>query len=88
MEFIDCSLHSFQGITTQTSLCATIAMFNSCPSSVADVNKMPLGKLSRSQIAKGLEALLDIEEAIKKGVRLESLARHLIIGIEARKIYD
>ena len=27
---------------------------------------MPLGKLSKVQIAKGLEALLDIEAAIKK----------------------
>ncbi|KAK8753415.1 hypothetical protein OTU49_004398 [Cherax quadricarinatus] len=31
-----------------------------------DVKKMPLGKLSKQQIAKGLEALMDIEEAIKK----------------------
>ncbi|XP_076059725.1 protein mono-ADP-ribosyltransferase PARP3-like [Oratosquilla oratoria] len=30
-----------------------------------DIKKMPLGKLSKSQIAKGLECLLDIEEAIK-----------------------
>ncbi|XP_068215494.1 protein mono-ADP-ribosyltransferase PARP3-like [Palaemon carinicauda] len=30
-----------------------------------DVKKMPLGKLSKSQINKGLETLLDIEEAIK-----------------------
>lgn len=27
---------------------------------------MPLGKLSKAQIAKGLEALLDIEEAMKE----------------------
>ncbi|XP_037787303.1 protein mono-ADP-ribosyltransferase PARP3-like [Penaeus monodon] len=31
-----------------------------------DVKKMPLGKLSKLQIAKGLEALIDIEDAIKK----------------------
>lgn len=31
-----------------------------------DVRKMPLGKLSKLQIAKGLEALIDIEEAIKQ----------------------
>ncbi|KAK8390955.1 hypothetical protein O3P69_016955 [Scylla paramamosain] len=31
-----------------------------------DIKKMPLGKLSKVQIAKGLEALLDIEAAIKK----------------------
>lgn len=30
-----------------------------------DVRKMPLGKLSKLQIAKGLESLIDIEEAIK-----------------------
>ncbi|XP_066950265.1 protein mono-ADP-ribosyltransferase PARP3-like [Macrobrachium rosenbergii] len=30
-----------------------------------DVKKMPLGKLSKTQINKGLETLLDIEEAIK-----------------------
>lgn len=30
-----------------------------------DIKKMPLGKLSKAQIAKGLEALLDIETAIK-----------------------
>lgn len=31
-----------------------------------DIKKMPLGKLSKVQIAKGLEVLLDIEAAIKK----------------------
>ncbi len=30
-----------------------------------DIKKMPLGKLSKIQIAKGLEVLLDIEAAIK-----------------------
>ena len=33
---------------------------------LTDVNKMPLGKLSQTQIAKGLEALLEIEDALKK----------------------
>ena len=32
----------------------------------ADVKKMPLGKLSKSQIAKGFEALEEIEAALKK----------------------
>ena len=32
---------------------------------LSDVNKMPLGKLSKSQIAKGLEVLIDIEKAMK-----------------------
>lgn len=36
-----------------------------------DVKKMPLGKLSKLQIAKGLEALIDIEDAIKKNKVLE-----------------
>ncbi|XP_042883677.1 protein mono-ADP-ribosyltransferase PARP3-like isoform X1 [Penaeus japonicus] len=31
-----------------------------------DVKKMPLGKISKIQIAKGLEALIDIEDAIKQ----------------------
>uniref|UniRef100_A0A672NLQ5 Poly [ADP-ribose] polymerase n=1 Tax=Sinocyclocheilus grahami TaxID=75366 RepID=A0A672NLQ5_SINGR len=41
-----------------------------------DIKKMPLGKLSKQQIAKGLEALEEIEAAIKKGERnkLEELA--------------
>lgn len=32
---------------------------------VKDVKKMPLGKISKSQIAKGFEALEQIEDAIK-----------------------
>lgn len=32
---------------------------------LTDIKKMPLGKLSKVQIARGLEALLDIEAAIK-----------------------
>ncbi|XP_051563518.1 protein mono-ADP-ribosyltransferase PARP3-like isoform X2 [Myxocyprinus asiaticus] len=32
-----------------------------------DIKKMPLGKLSKQQIAKGFEALEEIESAIKKG---------------------
>ncbi len=31
-----------------------------------DVKKMPLGKLSKAQIAKGFECLEEIEEAMKK----------------------
>lgn len=31
-----------------------------------DIKKMPLGKLSKQQIAKGFEALEEIEDAIKK----------------------
>ncbi|KAA0185227.1 hypothetical protein HAZT_HAZT011681 [Hyalella azteca] len=31
----------------------------------SDIRKMPLGKLSKTQIAKGLSALVDIEEAVK-----------------------
>ena len=31
----------------------------------SDVNKMPIGKLSTSQIAKGLDVLMDIEKSIK-----------------------
>uniref|UniRef100_A0A671Q956 Poly [ADP-ribose] polymerase n=1 Tax=Sinocyclocheilus anshuiensis TaxID=1608454 RepID=A0A671Q956_9TELE len=34
-----------------------------------DIKKMPLGKLSKQQIAKGFEALEEIEAAIKKGER-------------------
>uniref|UniRef100_A0A671Q7G2 Poly [ADP-ribose] polymerase n=1 Tax=Sinocyclocheilus anshuiensis TaxID=1608454 RepID=A0A671Q7G2_9TELE len=34
-----------------------------------DIKKMPLGKLSKQQIAKGFEALEQIEAAIKKGER-------------------
>ena len=30
---------------------------------------MPLGKLSKAQIAKGLAALIEIEEALKNNVR-------------------
>ena len=30
-----------------------------------DVKKMPLGKLSRAQIAKGFDVLVDLENAIK-----------------------
>lgn len=33
----------------------------------ADIKKMPLGKLSKSQIAKGFEVLEEIEEALKAG---------------------
>lgn len=40
----------------------------------SDVKKMPLGKLSKLQIAKGLEALIDIEDAIKKNKVLERRA--------------
>ena len=32
----------------------------------ADVKKMPLGKLSKTQIAKGFECLEELEEAIEK----------------------
>lgn len=35
--------------------------------SLSDIKKMPLGKLSKQQIAKGFEALEEIEAAIKKG---------------------
>ncbi|KAK3874546.1 hypothetical protein Pcinc_020505, partial [Petrolisthes cinctipes] len=38
-----------------------------------DVRKMPLGKLSKLQIARGLEALLDIEEAIKQNKPRQTL---------------
>ncbi|KAK4322190.1 hypothetical protein Pmani_006989 [Petrolisthes manimaculis] len=38
-----------------------------------DVRKMPLGKLSKVQIARGLEALLDIEEAIKQNKSQQTL---------------
>ncbi|XP_042614633.1 protein mono-ADP-ribosyltransferase PARP3-like [Cyprinus carpio] len=34
-----------------------------------DIKKMPLGKLSKQQIAKGFEALEEIEAAIKRGER-------------------
>lgn len=34
--------------------------------SLPDVKKMPLGKLSKQQIAKGFEALEALEEALKK----------------------
>ena len=30
-----------------------------------DIKKMPLGKLSKQQIAKGFDALVELEEAIK-----------------------
>jgi len=44
-------------------------MFNqSMQAMELDVKKMPLGKLSKSQIAKGFSALVDIEEAIKAGM--------------------
>ena len=33
---------------------------------LSDVKKMPLGKLSKSQIAKGLEVILDIEKTVNK----------------------
>ncbi|KAK7063097.1 Poly [ADP-ribose] polymerase 3 [Halocaridina rubra] len=39
---------------------------NQMSSMKLDVRKMPLGKLSKTQINKGLETLIDIEEAIKK----------------------
>ncbi|KTF95026.1 hypothetical protein cypCar_00025017, partial [Cyprinus carpio] len=35
----------------------------------SDIKKMPLGKLSKQQIAKGFEALEEIEAAIKRGER-------------------
>jgi len=38
-----------------------------------DVKKMPLGKISKSQIAKGFEALEQIEDALNNG-RLSQLA--------------
>lgn len=38
---------------------------NQMSSMKLDVRKMPLGKLSKTQINKGLETLIDIEEAIK-----------------------
>ncbi|KAK4310466.1 hypothetical protein Pmani_017995 [Petrolisthes manimaculis] len=38
-----------------------------------DVRKMPLGKLSKVQIARGLEALLDIEEALKQNKPRQTL---------------
>ncbi|MCJ8729545.1 hypothetical protein PDJAM_G00107710 [Pangasius djambal] len=39
-----------------------------------DIKKMPLGKLSKQQIAKGFEALEEIEEAIKKKSNESKLA--------------
>ncbi|KAL2091559.1 hypothetical protein ACEWY4_013822 [Coilia grayii] len=42
-----------------------------------DIKKMPLGKLSKSQIAKGFEVIEEIEEAVKSGSnqrRLEELS--------------
>ena len=36
---------------------------------LTDVKKMPLGKLSKAQLAKGFEALVEIEEAIKSNAR-------------------
>lgn len=39
-----------------------------------DIKKMPLGKLSKQQIAKGFEALEKIEEAIKKKSNESKLA--------------
>uniref|UniRef100_A0A8C8VRV7 Poly [ADP-ribose] polymerase n=1 Tax=Peromyscus maniculatus bairdii TaxID=230844 RepID=A0A8C8VRV7_PERMB len=51
---------------------------NSMTSMNLDVKKMPLGKLSKQQIAKGFEALEALEEAIKKptggGQSLEELS--------------
>lgn len=43
-------------------LCFIIIILSLC----SDIKKMPLGKLSKQQIAKGFEALEEIEEAIKK----------------------
>lgn len=40
----------------------------------ADIKKMPLGKLSKHQIAKGFEALEEIAEAIKKKSNESTLA--------------
>lgn len=34
-----------------------------------DIKKMPLGKLSKAQIAKGFQALEELEEALKKKSR-------------------
>ncbi|KAF2350530.1 WGR domain [Trinorchestia longiramus] len=39
-----------------------------------DVRKMPLGKLSKAQIAKGLSALVDVEEAVKNKASYETIA--------------
>ncbi|TRY92956.1 hypothetical protein DNTS_014833 [Danionella cerebrum] len=52
-------------------------MFKEAMSSMnLDIKKMPLGKLSKQQIAKGFEALEEIEAAMQKGQRnkLEELA--------------
>ncbi|MPC53822.1 Poly [ADP-ribose] polymerase 3 [Portunus trituberculatus] len=44
-----------------------------------DIKKMPLGKLSKVQIAKGLEVLLDIEAAIKNNE-----PRHVLMDLSSK----
>jgi len=39
-----------------------------------DIKKMPLGKLSKGQIAKGLAALIEVEEAIKNKAKSDTIA--------------
>lgn len=56
-----------------------VKYFSSCISkcnsvSYIDIKKMPLGKLSKQQIAKGFEALEAIDEAMKKKSNEKKLA--------------